>query len=150
MTAAVLYQGIHRRNSPLAQEREVPLALGHCLIELRDDIDPITLARDLVPGAIPGATSARIPWMKVRAHELCRTGDLKRAQRLLRFIAAFDTTTATTYVESFIKGRSGCWERYLDGSGDEPGFLQVNRWSDRDIAAMKSRSHGLKVLIIEP
>src|SRR5580698_10060821 len=53
MTAAALYRALLARNPTLAQHQAVPIALGHCMIELSPDADPLALAADLVATVPP-------------------------------------------------------------------------------------------------
>lgn len=148
--AAALYQLLHHRGSAFARAHEVALALGHCLLEAQPDADTVDLIRRFNPGPPPDRTPARVNAMRVRAHELCRAGDFARAQRLLRFMSAFDAAIGITYADSILKGRSGCWEASLDGSAAAPGFLAARRWRDDDLAALKQWAQGRRVLMIQP
>jgi hypothetical protein len=148
--ALLLYQALRQSDPALARARGVPLAISHCLIELRDDADPGAMAIEILPDVPWEARVARAAWMRARAHQMCRAGDFARARRLLKFLGAFDGSLSIVYADGFIKGRTGCWEPHLDGSGPEPGFLQAKAWTDAEIAARKARSHGLKVLLVVP
>src|SRR5258706_9831399 len=149
-SALMLFRVIHQRSPDLAVRRGVPLALGHCLIELQDDADPGVLARELVGQAPYEARVARAFWMRVRGVELCRAGDFARARHLLKFLASFDMSIGIVYYDSFVKGRTGCWEAALADSTGEPGFLASDRWSDAGIAALRDRFSGRKMLCILP
>ncbi|MBV8170058.1 MAG: glycosyltransferase family 1 protein [Alphaproteobacteria bacterium] len=147
--AAMLYRAIRDRSPELAIRRGVPLALGHCLIELHRDADPGALARELVGQPPYEARLERAFVMRARAIELCRAGDFACARRLLRFLSAFDLSIGMVYYESFLKGRTGCWETARDGAA-EPGFLAARRWSDAEIAAVREHHRGTRMLLIMP
>ena len=148
--ALLLYTGLQRRQSTSAIARGVPIALAHCLLELHADADPTALARDLVPPVPGAARSARAGYLRVRALLACRDRDYARALRLLMFVAAFDFSLSTTYIESFLKGRTGCWERDPAAASDEPGFLAHHRWTDAEIDALKRRFRDQRILIVMP
>lgn len=148
--ALFLYRGVEQRNRTGALDRGAPIAIGHCLLELHDALDPTELARQLVPPVPEAARLARLGAIRIRALVLCRAGDPVRARRLLLFLASFDPGVTGVYLESFIPGRSGCWERSAPGATDEPGFLRDHRWSDAEIAACKARFSETRVLIILP
>jgi hypothetical protein len=148
--ALMLFRAIHQRSPELAVQRGIPLALGHCLIELNDDADPGALARELVQQPPYTARVERAFWMRVRAIELCRAREFARARRLLKFLASYDMSIGMVYYESFIKGRTGCWETALAGQSEPPGFLEAHHWSDAEVAAMRDKFRGLKMLCVMP
>lgn len=148
--ALALYQGLLESNPALARNHGVPLAIIHCLIELPDPVDWMAMVQEALPSIPESARVDKINWMRIRVLELCRCTEYARAQRLLRFLASFDSFIDAVYRDGFRKGRSGCWEPSLESSASEPGFLRVNRWTDEAIAALKDRFRGRRLLLVVP
>jgi hypothetical protein len=126
------------------------MALGHCEIEERDKVDPLAVGLRTVPLIPAQASFRRSGALRVRALQLCRAGDFARARRVLLFLSNFDSAIGVTFTDSFVRGKTEHWEKHLECSTEDPGFLAVDRWSEADVVATKERFQGFRVLLVVP
>ena len=125
----------------------LPMAIGHCLIELADG-DPDGIAAYYGKRVSPDVQARRVVELRVRAVELARAGDFARTSRLLRFACGYDGLLAQIYADGMINGRTVCCG-IPDAPPSEapPPFLAHLRTDAAMIAGHKARAAGQRLLV---
>ena len=149
--ALAAYRTISARAPDDALGAALPLAIGHCLIELADG-DPDGLETCYGQAVGVDAQALRIFQLRVRALQLVRAGDAARASRLLRFLCHYDGLLAQVYADGAMRGRTFCCDMPdAPAPGSEPGatppFLAGLRATEAAIARHKARAAGMRLLV---
>jgi hypothetical protein len=141
-TALHLYRNAMVIDSEAALAKALPLAVGHCEIELA----PSSALEAVQPAAAPprggDRTTIIVSRIRFRALQLCRTHDVARAARLLRFLAAYDPPIADVYARS-IDRASG-----QGVPGGDPRFLAAEGLTDGRVDAQRRQAQGRRLLMI--
>lgn len=144
-SALPLYRNAATMDPTGAADRALPLAIGHCSIELAapGELDGLVLER-----AAPAETEREriiISRLRFRARRLCQAGDVVRASRLLRLLASYDRAIGETYRYSI---DSGPTPNLLGAAGSEPPFLAAAGLSEARVEAMRRRAAGRRMLLV--
>lgn len=126
----------------------LPLAIGHCRIELAD---AAALAQLSLPTGWPTNTPREGEFAYAayaRGFDLCRAGDYERASRLMRLLAGYIWPVADCYAHCIVKGRTECCEVFDRPVDGPPPFLAEHAITDHDIARLRRRHAGARVLIV--
>lgn len=143
-------RAIERLEDILAQDREwaemqgVPLQLARCRVEAAAEagleaIEP--------PGGRRRGSEREqhlIQRVRIRAVELCRAGDSRRASRLLRLLADYDDAIRGTLDDMLPSGSPAAAQPIVAG----PSFLDDPTLSNAAVERAKQRFAGARVLIV--
>lgn len=139
------YRHVATLDPAAAPALALPLALGHCDIELA----PGDALATTLPEAPPVAGGERLEVLtsrvRFRARQLCRDGDLVRAGHLLRFLARYDQPIADTFARSIDVGSTppGGFAAATPGG---PRFL-ADGLGQADVEAARRWAGGRRLLL---